>query len=142
MQFIRNMKDAAVFGRLEDEALHEIAMNEMKSGYRREGLWAKAIISSEGIEAKAASEYLRLLVIALRDEKYLASRAGLDAISQSTNKYKPTIEPEISESAAPDLELMNELGITFDGENFHYKTYRYSKYHDAVNYARLTSNRR
>ena len=48
---------------------------------------------------------------------------------------------EILESTTPDAELMNKLSITFDGTHYHYKTYKYSKYEDAENYAKQDTSR-
>jgi hypothetical protein len=38
---------------------------------------------------------------------------------------------------AADLQLMTELGISFDGRCYHYGDYRYDRIIDAINYARL-----
>lgn len=140
--FWKNMKDAAVLDRLKDEALHELAMTEMTTGHRREGLWAKAIISSEGFEAKASAEYLRLLVIALRDEEYLAERA--DDFGNSKHREKELLRNfvEVPNSSSPDETVMANLGITFHNEHYHFLAYRYTNYADAVNYAMRTKSGR
>lgn len=40
-----------------------------------------------------------------------------------------------------DSELMAEFGISFDGERYHFQSYRYDKLSDAVNYARIQRSR-
>lgn len=76
MTLWKSIKDRAALDRLQDEAYHAAAVNEISSGQRRDGLWAKAIIESGGDEARVKVAYLRLLVVALRDEHYLATRAA------------------------------------------------------------------
>jgi len=46
-------------------------------------------------------------------------------------------EPQNEEQVAAEQKLlMNQHGITFDGEYFHFKEYKYEKIDDAVNYAK------
>lgn len=74
MIFWKTIKDAAVVSRRYDERLHELALREMQSGERRDGLWAKALIEGQGDEGRAQAIYLRLLVTALQDEHYVSKR--------------------------------------------------------------------
>ncbi|WP_256646496.1 hypothetical protein [Thermomonas paludicola] len=76
MTLWKSIKDRAALDRLQDEAYHAAAVDEISSGQRRDGLWAKAIIESGGDEVRAKVAYLRLLVVALRDEHYLATRVA------------------------------------------------------------------
>lgn len=55
----------------------------MSRGIRRDGLWAKAIALSNGSESLARTKYISLLVEALRDEVYIAQRAGETANTPS-----------------------------------------------------------
>ena len=41
-----------------------------------------------------------------------------------------------------DEPLMNEFGVTFDGERYRYESYRYDKLADAITYAKLQAARR
>lgn len=146
MEFLRRFKDRAVIKRMEDEAFHEAAAREIASGRVRDGLWAKAMIASSGVEAKAKAEYLRLLVTALRDEAYVVERMrGADAHRVDGRVERPEGN-EVAKAPTPppppalpesDSALMERFGIRFDGEYFHYKKYRYTKLEDAVNYAKL-----
>lgn len=54
--------------RLLEEQLYEQVASDLRSGIRRDGLWAKALVSANGDEARARSLYIKLCVQALRDE--------------------------------------------------------------------------
>lgn len=75
MSLWKTVQDTSVIGRARDEALHAAALQELRSGRRRDGLWAKALIEAKGESAHTEAVYLRLLVVALRDEMYISSRA-------------------------------------------------------------------
>lgn len=84
MAIWKNIKDRAALDRAQDEAYHAAALKEISFGHRRDGLWAKAIIESGGDKVKAKIAYLRLLVVALRDEDYLSSRAADSGLHPSS----------------------------------------------------------
>ena len=67
-------KDKAVLDRVKDAAFHDAAIEEVASGARRPGLWAKALIEAHGDERIARITYIKLLVLALKDEAYIADR--------------------------------------------------------------------
>lgn len=60
--------------RIAEEALYEQAMQEIASGTRREGLWAKANRESGGSQERAESIYIKLLVQALKDKEALRAK--------------------------------------------------------------------
>lgn len=68
MKFASFIKQKIINTRLHEEKLYEHVYEEVKQGIRRDGLWAKALASSEGNEAKAKSLYLQLRVQSLADE--------------------------------------------------------------------------
>ena len=76
MSFWKSAKDQSVLNRLEDEEVHAAALREIDAGIRRDGLWAKAAIESNGDEKKTKIAYMKLLVQMLRDEKYMESRVA------------------------------------------------------------------
>jgi len=51
-----------------EEAMLAKIMSEIESGKRRKGVWAKAVMDSDGDEAKAESLYLKYAVQSLVDE--------------------------------------------------------------------------
>lgn len=75
MSIWKNIQDKAVLDRLGEEAIYEAALEEFETGERRRGLWAKAIVQAEGDQVRTEAVYLKLLVAALKDELYIASRA-------------------------------------------------------------------
>lgn len=60
------MKEAQ--GRLAEEALYSQVAEEIATGIRREGLWAKAIADSDGSAERARALYIRFRVQSLFDE--------------------------------------------------------------------------
>ncbi|GGC15314.1 hypothetical protein GCM10007205_25320 [Oxalicibacterium flavum] len=68
------LKDRAVFERKIDEAAHEIALEEFRTGAVRNGLMGKAVIEAGGNEDKAKAVYLQLLVASIKDDMYIAHR--------------------------------------------------------------------
>ena len=76
-----------------------------------------------------------LLALSAADSHY---QSTLDAIEKE-QKAREEIMKKRSAGANVSSEnaaLMDEFGITFDGDKFVYKTYRYDKVDDAINYAR------
>ena len=75
MSLWKRLQDRVVQHRLDDEAYHAKALAEINQGMRRDGLWAKALAKTGNSET-AKAEYLRLLVVALKDQDYIAARTG------------------------------------------------------------------
>lgn len=69
------LKDRAVRDRKLDELAHAVALEEFESGKIRTGLMTKAMVDSGGDEAKSKVRFLQLLVDAIKDDAYIASRA-------------------------------------------------------------------
>ena len=89
MSIWKNIKDKAVLSRLGEEALYEAALEEFETGSRRRGLWAKAIVEAEGDQVRAEAAYLGLLVAALKDELYIASRSSEIARERISSQPNP-----------------------------------------------------
>lgn len=75
MAFWRAVQEKRIVNRIMDEQAHELAAQEINSGMRRDGLWAKAIVEAGPDERLAKVAYLRLLVQRIKDEAYLRERA-------------------------------------------------------------------
>jgi len=54
--------------RLLEEQLYEQVVQELSNGQRRDGLWAKALANSDGLEEKAKALYIRYRVQSIKDE--------------------------------------------------------------------------
>ena len=87
----KSIKDAAVIERLKDEAAHAEAMHEMSTGKRRDGLWAKAIIQSNGDDKTAKILYLKFLVEAIKDDIYIAGRTHEDSFESTPKKTQDNV---------------------------------------------------
>jgi hypothetical protein len=51
-----------------EEQLYEQVVHELGNGQRRDGLWAKALANSDGLEEKAKALYIRYRVQSIKDE--------------------------------------------------------------------------
>jgi hypothetical protein len=72
MSFWKNAKQTAIMGRLIDEKKYEQVFREVESGFRRDGLWAKALHKSRGNEQRAKALYIKYRVQSLNDEAVIA----------------------------------------------------------------------
>lgn len=68
MSILDDLKKKGAQSRLIEESLYAEVLREVESGYRRDGLWAKALSEAEFDEAKAKSLYIKHRVQALKDE--------------------------------------------------------------------------
>jgi hypothetical protein len=82
MGFWSNTQDRLVVGRKVEEQLYSQALNELESGVRRDGLWAKALAASEGDDARAKAQYISLVVQALKDETHMQKRSLREAATR------------------------------------------------------------
>ena len=85
-----------------------------------------------------------------RQENYLAAYSMAEALAlqleelERTERLAPAPRVAVIAATAPPADSpdarareMAELGITFNGRSFAYRGYRYDRFADAVNYARL-----
>jgi hypothetical protein len=68
MSFFDELKAKAALGRLTEEMLYSAVLQEVQSGQRRDGLWAKALQQSKFNETEAKAIYIGLRVQSLKDE--------------------------------------------------------------------------
>ena len=73
MSFFSKFKQPSASDRLLEEQLYSDVLNEVQSGVKREGLWAKAIAKSNGNESKAKSLYIEFRVQSMRDDLELGN---------------------------------------------------------------------
>ena len=122
-------KDKAVLDRVKDAAFHDAAIEEVASGTRRPGLWAKALIEARGDERMAKITYIKLLVLALKDEAYIAGRMR-EATSPS-----PSNRPQRSGFTPDQIEQMRRYGVIHNGKYFECGEMHFDRYDDAISYA-------
>lgn len=64
----KKLRVQAAMRRLFEEQVYEIVLAEINRGERRDGIYAKALIDSEGDKNKARSLYIKYRAEALKDE--------------------------------------------------------------------------
>jgi len=69
--------------RLLEEQLYEQVVHELYIGQRRDGLWAKALANSDGVECKAKALYIGYRVQSIKDEMEIH-----DAINEEELKVR------------------------------------------------------
>jgi hypothetical protein len=100
MGFWSNTQDRLVVGRKVEEQLYSQALNELESGVRRDGLWAKALAASEGDDARAKAQYISLVVQALKDETHMQKRSLREAATrEAATRAKENHIPETPKPA-------------------------------------------
>jgi len=91
-------RDAFVDSRRKDEEYHARAMHEVQSGHRRDGLWAKAVMSLGGDEEAVKIAYFKLLVQAIRDDDHVEKRSAVfseNKVQQSTPQLPSSLGQSI-----------------------------------------------
>lgn len=78
------LRRASAASRLIEEQLYEQVVNELANGKRRNGLWAKALANSEGIEDKAKALYIQYRVQSIKDEVEISEAPQERAASPRT----------------------------------------------------------
>ena len=73
--FGRRSDVSQAFDRLNEEAVFAEVYKEVEAGDIREGLWAQALVKSDGDSTKAKIEYMKLRVQSLKDELILREAA-------------------------------------------------------------------
>lgn len=68
MSLWKKAKRALVVNRLVEEEIYARVLEEVESGYRRDGLWAKALRKGLGDEQKAKAYYIEYRVQSIKDE--------------------------------------------------------------------------
>jgi hypothetical protein len=76
--------------RLLEEQLYEQVVIELQQGQKRPGLWAKALVDSNGSEQYAKSLYIQYRVQSIRDEM----KASLDIAEQERQKAAAKAEED------------------------------------------------
>ena len=95
----RKIANVAALNRKEMEAVYEIVAVEVEQGDVKKGLWAQALVKSEGDQKKAEAAYLKLRVQAILDDKHLLESVLRDLSNSSTN---PPVQAEQAENEEPE----------------------------------------
>jgi hypothetical protein len=118
MGFWSNTQDRLVVGRKVEEQLYSQALNELESGVRRDGLWAKALAASEGDDARAKAQYISLVVQALKDETHIEKRSLKEAATrEAATRAKENHIPETPKPAQRARAKTSATEQEFTGAN-------------------------
>ena len=99
-----------------EASFYDAAALEINAGARRPGLWAKAMVEADGEERAVTASYIKLLVVALKDEASAAARS-------------PRFTPE-------QIELMQSFAIIHNGKYFERGEMHFDKFDDAIEFSR------
>ena len=93
VNILKSLKTKSAIDRLNEEALYELVIKEIKSGKKRDGLWGKALTKSNGDIKKAEAHYIQLRVQSLIDENQIIE-AEIDKNKKENLKSKPQKNPK------------------------------------------------
>lgn len=113
----------------EDSVYRQIA-EELETGATDKGLWIRLFAECGGDEKQT-----KVLYIKQRAERLISAECL--RLEQAVQEH--AAEVEMIEKLRPppsDTQQMEEYGITFDGERYTYKEYKYSILLDAISYAK------
>lgn len=126
----KTFKDKIVLDRVKDAAYYDAAVEEISAGYRRPGLWAKALVDALGDERGAKLTYVKLLVLALKDEAYIADR-----VRETQPAPQPVQEPPKSRFTHDQLEEMQRYGVIHNGRYFECGEMHFDRVDEAIAFA-------
>ena len=101
-------RQTAAVSRLLEEKFYEQVIEELANGDRRNGLWAKALANSNGIEDKAKSLYLQYRVRSIKDEIEISEKIKKETLDSETQLDKKGRKRNYSkDSTNKDEELIS-----------------------------------
>lgn len=100
-----------------EEQLFANVVKEIEAGVRRDGLWAKALISAEGDEAKAKIDYIQLRVQSILDEEMLDALRKAEREKQMAEQAKKKNEAKAEEERIAQ-QFWNVAPLTLIKEKF------------------------
>ncbi len=118
----------------EDHVYAEIA-KELETGVVDKGLWTRLFADCDGDEKKT-----KVLYIKQRAERLIAA----ESLRLEQAARERAAEAERLEKLRPppsETQIMEEHRITFDGERYAYREYKYDRLSDAISYANLQKTR-
>ena len=113
---VEQLIEEALYRETEEQLFAQV-VEEIEAGKRRDGLWAKALISAEGDETKAKIEYIQLRVQSILDEEMLGSlrkaEADKKAADAAQKKKEAKAEKERKEKDFWNVASMAEIRRKF-----------------------------
>jgi hypothetical protein len=99
-----NFKRNIAASRLLEERLYAQVLDELERGIKRQGLWAKAIANSDGVESKAKSIYIKYRLQSMKDEAELLIAVNKEAKLQEKEEEKLRAEEESKARLLAEIE--------------------------------------
>jgi len=90
MPFWKKAKQTAIVSRLVEEKIYGQVLREIESGFRRDGLWAKALQKSRGNEQETKAFYIEYRVQSIKDESEIAETLSTE---QEEKRVIPDVKP-------------------------------------------------
>lgn len=121
MKWLKKVSAAGAAMRQADEKFYAMAFEELDRGIIRSGLWAKALASAQGDEAKARGLYLRYRVQAYRDDLALLENSLPEEVDEraTTVPYQPRPAETPDHSNQP---LRGAIGSSHTAQDIHNRT--------------------
>jgi hypothetical protein len=94
MSFFDKLRQTTALSRLHEESLYEKVSQELKQGMRREGLWAKALADSDGVEERVKALYIKYRVQSIKDETEISGVVAEHAVQESRRESAARAERE------------------------------------------------
>lgn len=96
MNIFERLKRQNLQSKLFEEEAYRLVLEEMQSGVRREGLWAKAIAHSDGDENRVKSLYLKYRTeLLLAELNYSSSNTNPEDKEYTHGEHIPFIDPNL-----------------------------------------------
>lgn len=140
------IKDKVVSARLLDETYYKSAIDEVANGVIRPGLWAKALVEAGGDERLQKGHYIKLLVLALKDEQYIVGRvqdALLNEQFKPPRKYSSALGGAVVKKPIHPMkfsldqeEEMRTVEVIYNGKHFECGAKDFDDYDDAIQYGK------
>ena len=101
-----------------EEELYAQVLQEIERGERRDGLWAKALVTANGDESIAKAQYIKLRVQALFDDGLIgAYRSAELAVAKERFEKEEARSRKSAELKAQYLRTVDQNQEQFDSEN-------------------------
>lgn len=138
------IKDKVISARLLDETYYDTAIDEIASGVTRPGLWAKALVEAGGDERLQKGHYIKLLVLALKDEQYMVGRVQAALVDEASTRalksFSSRSVPGVNKPIHPmklfpyQEKEMRAVEVIYNGKYFECGAKDFDDYDEAIQY--------
>ena len=118
MSIFSTAKASLAARKLAEEQLYEMAVEEIVANNIRQGLWAKALIESNGNETAARAKYIKLRVESLKAEADLQEYVAENFEKERREREREEAEAERRAAARKEKSDFKPTGPNIDDEGF------------------------